>query len=355
MKYTITGACKSVVGNVRKNNEDNYYFNFKTMKEDNEGTNKTKTMQFENVDNVVCAVFDGMGGEVKGERASYLGSSILKKHIQKNTNRKFIWKEYIEEANDKICEEMTENLRMGTTMAAIQLLKEKISICNLGDSRIYGIKNRKLEQISVDHTDENLNKKLEITNRKPRLTQHLGIKKEELKLVATERYFEYEDFDKILLCTDGLTDMLSNNEIEEILSQKIDVKEIVDELVNKALEKGGIDNITVIVFELRKKKKINYKVVLPILIGAVLIFSIIISNIKGSGFEIVVDNYSEGIVVGESYDFKYKGNVTISFSNDNLEFKDNKITAQKEGITIITIKNKKGETLYNKTVKVFPK
>ena len=41
MKYTITGACKSVVGNVRKNNEDNYYFNFKTMKEDNEGTNKT--------------------------------------------------------------------------------------------------------------------------------------------------------------------------------------------------------------------------------------------------------------------------------------------------------------------------
>ena len=63
MKYIINGACKSVIGNVRENNEDNYYFDFKTLKEDNEGNNKIKITQFENTDNVVCSVFDGMGGE----------------------------------------------------------------------------------------------------------------------------------------------------------------------------------------------------------------------------------------------------------------------------------------------------
>ena len=98
MKYIISGACKSVIGKVRTNNEDNYYFNFKTLKEDNIGDNKISTMQFESNDNVICSVFDGMGGESKGERASYIASATLKEYVEKNINKEFKWEEYIETA-----------------------------------------------------------------------------------------------------------------------------------------------------------------------------------------------------------------------------------------------------------------
>ena len=158
MKYKIEGCCKSVVGNVRKNNEDNYFFNYKNLKEENEGS-KLQTMSFDNTDTVVASVFDGMGGEEKGERASFLASSTLKEYIENNTNKAFVFNDYIELANDKIVSEMTKGISMGTTVAAVLFSEKEINICNLGDSRIYGYKNGKLKQLSVDHTEENIQKK----------------------------------------------------------------------------------------------------------------------------------------------------------------------------------------------------
>ena len=60
-------------------------------------------------------------------------------------------------------------------------------------------------------------------------------------------------------------------------------------------------------------------------------------------------------MVGQSYEFEYKGNVNIEFSNDNVEYKDGKITAIEEGTTTITITDKDGKTLYTKTIKIFPR
>ena len=356
MSYIINGACKSVIGKVRKNNEDNYYFNFKTLKEENEGNSKTLTMQFENIDNIICAVFDGMGGEVRGERASYLATSTLKEYIQKNVNREFRWREYIEEANRKICEEMSGNARMGTTIAATQFLKDKISICNIGDSRIYGLKGKTLEQISEDHTEAKMQERLQInTGHKARLTQHLGIRKDEMILKPYINKIEYDEYEKILICSDGLTDMLEDKEIEAILSQKREVKEIVEELIRIALERGGTDNITVIVLEIQKNKGKNYKKIIPIIVVLIVAIIIFAMMMKGNEFKIIKDEYPGSVIVGQSYEFEYEGKAEIEINNDNIEYNDGKITAKKEGTSTITIKDKDGQILYNKTIKVFPK
>lgn len=356
MKYKINGACKSEIGKVRENNEDNYYFNFKILKEDNEGNNKAITMQFENVDNVICSIFDGMGGETKGERASYIASSTLKEYVQKNTNKEFVWESYIDIANKKICKEMLPNQRMGTTMAAILFSEKYIDICNIGDSRIYSLKNKKLKQISKDHTEANLQEKLNINiGHKARLTQHLGIRKEEMVLTPYKNKYDYNEFDKMLICSDGLTDMISDKEIEKIMSQQIQPREIVDELIKKALEKGGIDNTTVIVLEIKKAVKPNYKIILSMIIAILTILIIFAIYVRSSNFEIIKDEYSGPIIVGQSYKFEYKGNVDIEISNNNIKYSNGKITAIKEGTTVITVIDKKGKILYKQTVKIFPK
>ena len=85
---------------------------------------------------------------------------------------------------------------------------------------------------------------------------------------------------------------------------------------------------------------------------AIIIFAILL---KGNKFEIIKDEYPGSVIVGQSYEFEYEGNAEIEINNDNIEYKDGKITAKKEGTSTITIKDKDGQILYNKTIKVFPK
>ena len=148
--------------------------------------------------------------------------------------------------------------------------------------------------------------------------------------------------------------MLEDKEIEQIMSKRISAKDIVNELVEKALEKGGTDNITVIVLEIKKEKKINYKKVVLLVVIVIAMLIIIFVTISNNSFRIIKDEYSGPIMVGQSYNFEYKGNVSIEFSNNNVEYKDRKITAINEGTTTITITDKNGKTLYTKTIKVFP-
>ena len=355
MIYKIDASCKSVVGNVRNNNEDNYYFNFKTLKENNTGDDKTNVMTFENVDNVVLSVFDGMGGEANGERASFLAANSLNKYLKDNVDKSFLWNDYITMANKNILNETHNNIRMGTTMAGIRFTENFIDICNLGDSKIFGFKNNNLVQISKDHTDEKIQKKLNVSKIKSyKLTQHLGIKETEMTLVPYIKQFDYNMYDKILICSDGLTDMVSTTEIKHILSSNVNSKNITENLVSTALKNGGEDNITVMVFDIRKKSKESYKtllttllVLLVLIIGSLIIYS-------SNSFKIISDEYPGALNVGDSYEFKYRGDSSIEISNDNIEYRDNMIIAKKEGTSTITITDKKGNILYTKTIKVFP-
>ena len=355
MIYKISGACKSVIGNVRENNEDNYYFNFKNLKQDNTGEDKISTMKFESVDNVVLSVFDGMGGESNGERASYLAANTLNKYLKDNVNNLFSWNDYVKLANKNICDEIYNNVRMGTTLAGIRFTENFFDICNLGDSKIFGLKNNNLVQISQDHTDENIQKKLNIAGVKSyKLTQHLGIKENEMTIVPYIKKFNYETYDKIVICSDGLTDMVSNNEIKKILSLNIKPKDIVDKLISTALKNGGKDNTTVIVLDIKKKLKSSYKtfiITLVIVLISIVLFLKISSN---TSFKIINDEYPGALSIGDSYKFKYSGGSILDISNDNIEYRDNMIIAKKEGTSTITITDKKGNVLYTKTIKIFP-
>lgn len=252
MNYTVKGACKSVIGNVRKNNEDNYYFNGIILPEKNEGDKQIHIADFQSSNNIICSVFDGMGGEANGEIASFIAAKTLKTYIEEDEG--FSFTKYTQKANEAICNQMqVNNERMGTTFASAILANQNIYICNVGDSRIYGLKSGRITQLSKDHTEANLQEKLNIhSNQKPKLTQHLGIRKSELLIVPYKQEYTYEEYDAILLCSDGLTDMITDSEIENILSQKSAIEGKVNLLINTALEKGGVDNTTVILLEITK-------------------------------------------------------------------------------------------------------
>ena len=149
--------------------------------------------------------------------------------------------------NDKICEEHEKDkCYMGTPAAILYFYFEKVYICNVGDSRIYQIKNGNIMQLSKDHVVNIVNEKT-----KPALTQNLGIPEEEMKIEPYISKCNCNMGDKFLICSDGLTDMVSEEAILQIVNQHKNVKEIVEELLETALENGGKDNTTIIVCEVK--------------------------------------------------------------------------------------------------------
>lgn len=260
MNYIIEGACLSVIGNVRKNNEDNFLFDYINLDKNNNGSEQIYTLNFKNIDNKVFSVFDGMGGEANGEEASFIAANALKEYSSLS-NGNINWKTYIENTNEKICKAMFQRKRMGTTVAGVSFNNEYIEICNLGDSRIYSFYNGNLKQESEDHNENKIQEKLNMSNnRKGALTQYLGIKKDEMIIQPFIKNLYYENIEKLLICSDGITDMLSNNEIENVLKENISAEKCVGMLVTAALEHGGVDNTTIMVFNISKKSEAENKI-----------------------------------------------------------------------------------------------
>ncbi len=101
----------------------------------------------------------------------------------------------------------------------------------------------------MPHTDENLLRQQGI-QRKPGLTQFLGIDSNEMRLEPYVHRMEIQEGDQFLICSDGLTDMVTETEIQEVLSQSDTVQEKVQKLLGKALSYGGKDNVTIILCEI---------------------------------------------------------------------------------------------------------
>ncbi len=257
MVYRINGACVSSVGNVRDNNEDNFYFDGVFLDEDNKGTTKTLTIDFTNMDNKTFAVFDGMGGQARGERASYISAETLKEYAE--THKKIKWDKFARIANEKVCNEMTENKnRMGSTMAAVEFGPDYISIANLGDSRIYLLTGNSFGQVSEDHNEAKLNENIKTSDSgKSRLTQYIGIREEEMIIQPFIKKIKYDNVEKILVCSDGITDMISNKEIEKVLIENEDSEECTELLLKMALANGGEDNTTVMVFSVENEEEVE--------------------------------------------------------------------------------------------------
>lgn len=239
------------VGKVRKNNEDNFFLNGYYKRNLELISDEKKALV---LGGGVFAVCDGMGGEEFGEKASLLAVETLKDYDYKDFEEYV--SDYVDKANEKICRLITENAgkRSGTTLALLNIHNGIATGYNIGDSRIYLFRNRELKQISEDHTRVAQMVKMGIltkenaSNHKERhvLTQHLGIFPDELLI---EAYKSAEigvcKNDIYLLCSDGLTDMLTDEEIDDIIKNQLSAKKLARTLQEAALEKGGKDNVTV--------------------------------------------------------------------------------------------------------------
>lgn len=199
-------------------------------------------------------VADGMGGHKKGEVASRMAVDIISDFI---TAKKCGPVQAIEAANKEIFEKSasSEFSGMGTTTVMCILDKDKALIANVGDSRGYIFKSGKLRQITKDHS---LVQKLiddgEITEAE---AEERADKSVILRAVGSSKDVKVDVFendtekgDVILLCTDGLTNCVSTEEISRILSLNISLQKKAEELVNAANLNGGIDNITAVLLEL---------------------------------------------------------------------------------------------------------
>lgn len=212
-------------------------------------------------------VADGMGGHRKGEVASMLAISNLGKRFSACASMgtkidAINWlNDNVNEINKIIIEYTLENedsVGMGTTLVAAILTKEYLIIGNIGDSSGYVIKNKKLHKVTKDHTLVNL------------LVQAGNLTEEEAlyhpqknvlmrALGATDKaeidIFDVidEDISGIMLCSDGLTTMLSNELIEKILQEEITVEEKVQKLISRCNLRGGSDNISIALLEKDEK------------------------------------------------------------------------------------------------------
>lgn len=236
-------------GQVRDHNEDSV-----TIVKNNSGE-------------ILMAVADGMGGHKGGEIASSIAITHIGKRFidtssvgNKEDAINFL-KEIVSEANMllyRYTEENPESLGMGTTIVMALLTDEFLLFGNIGDSSGFVIKNKKLYKITNDHTLVNLLVKSgEITEeeakdhpRKNVLMRALGANiSVEMDVFDVER-----DVSAILLCSDGLTNMLDDTQIENVLNSDIDIDAKVQKLINKANNRGGTDNISVAYLQKEENK-----------------------------------------------------------------------------------------------------
>ena len=233
---------KTDIGRKRKINQDNVY---------------TCEVPLGNLPNlfVVC---DGMGGHKAGDFASAYAVKAIEREVMlcEETEPVRIIREAIECANAEIYEKAAsdEQLRgMGTTAVVATIIDHTLIVANVGDSRLYII-NDDIEQITKDHSlVEEMVRIGELDRSEARehpdkniITRALGV----TESVEVD-FFEVElkKGDIILMCSDGLTNMVEDEDIRRVVKAQRDVVQIVEELIKVANHNGGSDNIGVVIIE----------------------------------------------------------------------------------------------------------
>ncbi|MBQ8664061.1 MAG: Stp1/IreP family PP2C-type Ser/Thr phosphatase [Eubacterium sp.] len=204
-------------------------------------------------------VADGMGGHKAGEFASRHTVETIVKGVKKCRKRdpEAILQTAITTANQALREYAQDHpdMRgMGTTVVAAVLKGDRLIVANVGDSRLYLVGN-KMRQVTEDHSlVQELVRMGEITKEQARnhpdkniITRAIGAEKD---VDIDFFHVKVREGDKILLCSDGLTNMVKNSEIKGILNREdLSLAEKVELLVDTANKNGGMDNITVVVVD----------------------------------------------------------------------------------------------------------
>ncbi len=207
----------------------------------------------------LCVVADGMGGHKAGEVASSLVVNELGKRFSGLSSigtkeEAVVWlKEIIDEINVKILKYAEEHIDangLGTTCVCAIYTKEFLLFGNIGDSSGYVIKDGKLYKVTKDHTLVNiLLENGELTESAAKVHPQKNVL---MKALGAAEEIEMDIFDVetnvdgIFLCSDGLTNMLSIEQMEKVLNdQNLELKEQIEKMIMKANMRGGLDNITI--------------------------------------------------------------------------------------------------------------
>lgn len=248
MKLAAEGRCGR--GRIRKDNQDHIFVNGKWRGADSE------YRCADLAEKGIYAVCDGMGGEQWGEEAARIAVLCLKQAADEKRSVE----DCLLEANRNMCECMQKRdyVRMGSTAVVFSVSNGIGKVYNIGDSRAYLCQPGMFRQISHDHNQAQQMVDMGILSREQakmhparhRLTQHLGIFPSEFTISP----FVSDDITlgagtMILLCSDGLTGMLVDQEICTFLQKSCSLAQKADMLFEAAMERGGKDNISLILLE----------------------------------------------------------------------------------------------------------
>jgi serine/threonine protein phosphatase PrpC len=206
----------------------------------------------------VFAVADGMGGARAGEVASQLAVEAFKAAQGASGTAEEQLARIGQEANRRIYELAQEDesrAGMGTTLTAAMVTEREVSIGHVGDSRVYRFRNDELERLTDDHSlveelvrqGKLTSEQAEVHPQKSIITRALG---PEPDVQVDTHTYPAREGDVYLLCSDGLTGMLSEERIAQLLRGRSSLRQAAQTLVDEANARGGRDNITVVLFRL---------------------------------------------------------------------------------------------------------
>jgi protein phosphatase len=260
----------SHTGRVRSRNEDHYLISRVSRHQEILRTNMPpgSVPEYTGEDGYLCIVADGMGGMAAGEVASRLAISTSLKLFQRSERWGFrVNQRVARELFDRISLDLQEIdktlteqsasdrrlLGMGTTLTVAYSMGVDLFIIHVGDSRAYLYRGGALRQLTKDHTvaqamaDAGYIPPEEVRHHVKRnaLTNFLGGHHGKVK--ADLRWLRLADGDRLLLCSDGLNEMVDDATIASILSRRPDPRAAAQELLDEALRRGGKDNVTIVV------------------------------------------------------------------------------------------------------------
>jgi PPM family protein phosphatase len=230
----IRVGARTDVGRVREGNEDSYV-----------------------VRDPLFAVADGMGGHRGGEVASAMALETVSEVKLPEAGSAPVLVDIVKQANRHVLErsEADRDLRgMGTTVTALAVEGGRAHLAHVGDSRAYRLRDGELQQLTHDHTlvqrmvdaGELTPQEAGVHPQRSILTRALGV---EAEVLVDELTLDLQEGDRIMICSDGLTSMVGDDRIHQILRDETDPQAASDLLVDAANRAGGDDNITVIVLD----------------------------------------------------------------------------------------------------------
>ena len=291
-KLLVRAAAESQVGNARGHNEDNVYFNGdfitpRTIRQDF----AIKTGEYTDVN--CFAILDGMGRNNTGSFASLLAASRLDEVADRvafdtSSDTDEIVLDYISRVNVEIRDQIRETggVRTASTLALLIIENDTAHVYNAGDSRIYLFRDKQLIKLSRDHVSVHGQRSVSLTEEGVRnggLTKYLGMAESEGRLEPYKaKPFKIRKGDKFLLCSDGVSDCVEEEEMAACLMRRRDPFGHTNDLIQMALGSDNHDNVSCLVAEVVEPGlHITHNMILAAAACAILTVGLLIGGVIG--------------------------------------------------------------------------